>query len=108
MPHNDTSSRPTRVLLVDDSPVNQKLLAGLLARRNCDVTVADNGEQSVHKMEEAEFDVVLMDVEMPVMDGLTATRLIRRTENAKSKRTPIVAVTAGVDHDRCLKAGMDG
>lgn len=95
------------VLLVDDSVVNQKLLSGFLNRYPCTVTVADNGEQAVEQVLQQEFDVVLMDVQMPVMDGLEATQLIRRQEAASDKHTPIIAVTAGVDRQPCLEAGMD-
>lgn len=107
MLHSAMPSAPTRVLLVEDSLVNQKLLTGLLAGHKFDVTLAINGEESVRKMEEEEFDVVLMDVQMPIMDGLTATRLIRRYEAGTKKHTPILAVTAGMDRDSCLDAGMD-
>jgi CheY-like chemotaxis protein len=97
---------PLRVLLVEDSLVNQKLLTGLLERWNCAVTLATNGQQAVQKYAEDEFDVVLMDIQMPVMDGLTATRLIRQQEGTM-KRTPIVAITAGMDRQSCLDAGVD-
>ena len=98
---------PLRVLLVEDSPVNQMLLTGLLERRNCAVTLAINGQQAVHAMAKDEFDLVLMDIQMPIMDGLTATRLIRQREAGTRKHTPIVAVTAGMDRQTCLDAGVD-
>ena len=96
-----------RVLLVEDSHVNQQLLTQILLRQDCLVTVAGNGEEAVQRFAEQAFDVVLMDVQMPVMDGLTATRMIRNHENGIGKRTPIIAVTAGVDRESCLQAGMD-
>ena len=95
------------VLLVDDSLVNQKLLTGLLRGSGVCVTLANNGQQAVDAVAERDFDAVLMDVEMPVMDGLTATRLIRQREANGSKRTMIIGVTDGADRDTCLRAGMD-
>ena len=100
-------SDPLRVLLVEDSLVNQKLLIAMLDLRNCVVTVAVNGQEALNRMAEDEFDVVLMDVEMPVMDGLTATRLIRDQEAGTTRHIPILAVTAGIDRQTCLEAGMD-
>ena len=107
MPYTMTPATALRVLIVEDSPINQKLLLGLLEGRNCQLTLANNGQEAVSKLESAQFDVVLMDVQMPVMDGLTATRLIRRREAGTARHTPIVAVTAGVERRRCLEAGMD-
>ena len=69
--------------------------------------MACNGEEGVEKFAERSFDVVLMDVQMPVMDGLTATRIIRHHETGTGKHTPIIAVTAGMDRESCLQAGMD-
>ena len=102
-----THAPPLRVLLVEDSLFNQRLLLGLLHLRNYCVTVATDGQQAVDRMAEEEFDVVLMDVQMPVMDGLAATRLIRQQEAGTTKHTPILAVTAGMDRQSCLEAGMD-
>ncbi len=101
------TASPLRVLLVEDSLVNQKLLISLLEQRNCAVTLAANGEQAVHELAENDYDVVLMDMQMPVMDGLTATRRIRQQEAGTIKHTPIIAVTAGVDRQSCLEAGVD-
>jgi CheY-like chemotaxis protein len=96
-----------RVLVVEDSPVNQKLLSLLLQSQGCHVTVAANGEEAVNQFALHPFDLVLMDVQMPIMDGLTATRIIRRRETGTGKHAPIIAVTAGFDRDSCLEAGMD-
>ena len=103
------NSRPSalRVLVVEDCLVNRQLLTALLSRLSCDISTAVDGKSAVEKFREEEFDVVLMDVQMPVMDGLTATRLIRKQEAGTEKRTPIVAITAGMDRQRCLDAGMD-
>ncbi len=96
-----------QALLVEDSLTNQILLTHILDSLGFDVTTADNGEEGVEKFAEQSFDVVLMDVQMPVMDGLTATRIIRNHETGTGRRTRIIAVTAGVDRESCLQAGMD-
>jgi CheY-like chemotaxis protein/HPt (histidine-containing phosphotransfer) domain-containing protein len=98
-----------RILLAEDSIMNQKLALGLLGADH-DVTVASDGRQAVNLVEQESFDVVLMDVQMPVMDGLEATRLIRGQERSTDRHVPIVAMTAHAmkgDRERCLAAGMD-
>jgi two-component system, sensor histidine kinase and response regulator len=98
------------VLLVEDNKVNQMLAVALLKKRRHDVTVADDGRQAVELVRRFDFDVVLMDVQMPEMDGLEATRLIRRMEASSARRIPIIAVTAHTmeeDRQACLDAGMD-
>jgi CheY-like chemotaxis protein/HPt (histidine-containing phosphotransfer) domain-containing protein len=98
------------ILLVEDNAVNQKLVVRLLENMGHRVTVADNGALAVSKVEAHPFDVVLMDLQMPVMDGLTATAAIRERERSGGRRTPIVALTANAlkgDRERCLEAGMD-
>ena len=102
---------PLRLLLVEDNPTNQKLTVRLLQRRGHQVEVAGNGQEAVGMLEDHRFDMVLMDVQMPVMDGMQATAAIRRREAATGGRVPIVAMTAHAMHgyrDRCLAAGMDG
>jgi CheY-like chemotaxis protein/HPt (histidine-containing phosphotransfer) domain-containing protein len=100
------------VLLVEDNAVNQKVAVRFLERMGCKVRVADNGAEGVKAWQEGPFDIVLMDLQMPVMDGLTATRKIRELEREKSVRTtPIVALTANAmsgQLERCLEAGMNG
>jgi two-component system, sensor histidine kinase and response regulator len=99
-----------RVLLVEDNVVNQMLAVALLKRRRHEVTVADDGRQAVELVRRSDFDVVLMDVQMPDMDGLEATRLIRGMEASSARRVPIIAVTAHTmeeDRQACLDAGMD-
>jgi PAS domain S-box-containing protein len=99
-----------KVLLVEDNAVNQKVAQRFLERLGCEVELAENGEQSVRAWEGGQFDVVLMDIQMPVMDGYTATRLIREKE-CVGRHTPIVALTANAltgQLERCLGAGMDG
>jgi CheY-like chemotaxis protein len=103
--------RLLRVLLAEDTPANQKLLTYILSKRGHVVHVACDGRQAVEAVEQCDFDVVLMDVQMPVMDGLMATRAIRNLAVPTKARVPIIALTAHAlmgDVDRCLDAGMDG
>ena len=102
--------RRLRVLLAEDNPVNQALVVCRLEQRGHTVVVTGNGRDTVRAWEEQVFDVVFMDVQMPEMDGLEATALIRSREQGRQRRTPIVALTAHAfqsDRDRCLAAGMD-
>ncbi len=100
------------VLLVEDNAVNQKVAVRFLERMGCKVRVADNGAEGVKAWRDGRFDIVLMDLQMPVMDGLTATRRIREIEQDLGRRTtPIVALTANAmsgQLERCLEAGMNG
>jgi two-component system sensor histidine kinase/response regulator len=107
---------PMRVLLVEDSIVNQRLALGLLNRWGHSVTVAGNGVEAVLQVSQSEFDFILMDIQMPEMDGLEATRLIRvredqyRSEGKTDRHVPIIALTAHAmkgDREACLEAGMD-
>jgi signal transduction histidine kinase/DNA-binding response OmpR family regulator len=98
-----------RVLLVEDNAVNQKIAATYLKRLGCEVEIAPDGEQAVRACRARSYDLVLMDMQMPVMDGLEATRLIRAAETG-GRRTPIVALTADAmmgARERCLEAGVD-
>jgi two-component system sensor histidine kinase/response regulator len=100
-----------RVLLAEDNLVNQRVAVLLLQKRGYDVTVVGDGRQAVEAYREAHFDVVLMDVQMPEMDGFEALKAIRTLEGESGQRTPVVALTAHAmaeDRDRCLAAGMDG
>jgi signal transduction histidine kinase/ActR/RegA family two-component response regulator len=104
-------SRELSILLVDDNPVNQKVVAQLLARRGHNVAVAGNGREAIETAAERRFDVILMDLQMPVMGGLEAAAILRKQERARGRRTPIIALTAHAaaeDRERCLAAGMDG
>jgi CheY-like chemotaxis protein len=95
-----------RVLVADDDPGNQKLAKRLLERLGFDVTTASDGAQAVEKAENCDFDIIFMDVQMPIMDGLKATRLLRQ----KKITTPVIALTAHAfeeDKARCFEAGCD-
>jgi signal transduction histidine kinase/ActR/RegA family two-component response regulator len=100
-----------RVLVADDNPVNQKIAQLLLRKRKLVVTLADDGRQAVEAFEAHAFDLVLMDVQMPEMNGFEAVAAIRALEHTQGRRhTPIVAVTAHAmagDREKCLEAGMD-
>jgi len=99
-----------KVLLVEDHPVNQKVAQKLLERLGLTVDVAENGEVALDKLREQPYAMVLMDCQMPVLDGYSATRRLREIENGQGKRTPVIAMTAHAmsgDRERCLQAGMD-
>jgi CheY-like chemotaxis protein len=109
------AGKPLDVLIAEDHPINQKLLRLTLEKRGHRVTVVSNGAEALQALDDhgntpPRFDVVLMDLMMPVMDGLEATRRIRQMESGSGRHIPIVAVTAcAMDSDRtaCFEAGMD-
>lgn len=95
-----------RILLVEDVSMNQELAIEILSKKGVQVSVANNGQEGINALQEAPFDVVLMDMQMPVMDGCQATQIIRETE----QRLPIIAMTANAmagDKQKCLAAGMN-
>jgi len=100
-----------RVLVVEDNPVNQKLLDLMLRQFGYEAVFAENGEQGVARFQQESFDLILMDIQMPVMDGFAATERIRGIEKEQGlSRVPIIAVTAHVldgYREKCLEAGMD-
>ncbi|MCH2183098.1 MAG: response regulator, partial [Mariniblastus sp.] len=101
---------PLNILVAEDNLVNQKLAVGLLEKYGHTVSVAANGKLAVDAYASENFDLVLMDVQMPEMDGITATREIRKLDSVKGIRTPIIAMTAHAmpsDRERCVAAGMD-
>src|SRR5215472_15053897 len=105
------SGRSLRVLLAEDIPVNQTLAMRILERLGHKVQVANNGKEVLRRFQAEEFDLILMDVQMPEMDGLEATSAIRAAESGTGKHVPIVAMTAHAmkgDREKCLGAGMDG
>jgi len=102
--------RPLKVLLAEDDPVNATMTSALLTRLGHAVELVGDGDLAVRRLREASFDLVFMDVEMPSLDGLEATRLIRRGEQGTGRHLPIVALTANAmkgDDLKCLSAGMD-
>jgi PAS domain S-box-containing protein len=102
--------RPLRLLLVEDTAINRELVAAILAPFDIEITTAEDGVQGVEAFRAGVFDLVLMDVQMPVMDGLTAARRIRALPIPAAATTPIVAMTANVLPDqiaKCVEAGMD-
>lgn len=108
-----TPARPRRtlsVLVVEDTHANQQVVSVLLKKRGHSVTVAQNGREAVEKCRDDSFDVILMDIQMPIMDGYQATASIRQLDGDGSSRVPIVAMTAHAmrgDRERCLASGMD-
>jgi CheY-like chemotaxis protein len=99
------------VLVAEDNTVNQMVMQRLLHKRGHRVVIAGSGKAALDALEAQRFDLILMDVQMPELDGLEATREIRRREEGQPQRTPIVALTAHAmsgDRERCLAAGMDG
>src|SRR2546428_2790048 len=111
-PGAETSSQRLHVLVAEDNPVNQRLIVRLLEKMGHIPIVAHNGQEAVEAYESRPFDAALMDVQMPVMDGLAATMAIRESEarHPGGRRLPIMALTAFAmrgDRERCLAAGMD-
>jgi signal transduction histidine kinase/CheY-like chemotaxis protein/HPt (histidine-containing phosphotransfer) domain-containing protein len=99
-----------QVLLAEDNPVNQEVAKAMLAQLGVRVRVAENGEKALELLATHDFDLVLMDCQMPVLDGYQATAAIRESETDGSARLPVIALTANAmegDRDRCLTAGMD-
>ena len=103
-------TEPLRVLLAEDNLVNQRVATRLLEKRGHRVTTAATGQEALACLDRERFHVILMDVQMPGMDGLETTAVIRKREGSTGTRTPIIALTARTmkgDRERCLEAGMD-
>lgn len=101
---------PVRILLAEDNPTNQKLMSALLRRKGWQVEIAANGVKALELLQAGKYDLVLMDMHMPGMDGLETTRRFRETESGGDTYTPILAMTASAfqeDREKCLEAGMD-
>jgi CheY-like chemotaxis protein len=105
-PHDPAHIRP-RVLVVEDSPVIRQVAVRQLARFAVDVDYAANGKEALRLFHLHSFSLVLMDIQMPEMDGLEATRKMRALEKNTGKHTPIIAITASDTKQHCLAAGMD-
>ena len=108
--HSKETSGKMEILVAEDNLINQKLATYMLTNLGHKVVIAANGQEALDKFRAGNFDVILMDVQMPVMDGFEATQLIRAVEKESGSRTPIVALTAHAmkgDRERCLEAGMD-
>lgn len=96
-----------KILVVEDNLINQELLSEILERLQCSVDVADNGKVALEKIGQNKYDLILMDIQMPEMDGIEATKNIRKT----SQVIPIIAITASIfhsDQNECTEAGMNG
>jgi CheY-like chemotaxis protein len=109
-PVAEMASRPIRVLLVEDNPVNQKVATRILEKLGCGVDLAVNGAEAVTMTSESCYDLILMDCQMPELDGYEATAAIRQRAAGSGRHTPIVAMTANAmvgDREKCLAAGMD-
>ena len=102
--------RVLHVLVAEDTPANQKLARHVLGSRGHNIEIAENGRQALGLIQQQDFDVVLMDVQMPEMDGFQATAAIRKLDDPRKAKLPIIAMTAHAlkgDQERCLAAGMD-
>jgi CheY-like chemotaxis protein len=105
------AGRSLRILLAEDNLVNQLLASRLLEKRGHKVVTAGNGREALKQLESERFDLLLMDVQMPEIDGFEATAIIRKEEESTGKHLPIIAMTAHAmegDREHCLAAGMDG
>ena len=104
------SDEKLSILVAEDQPINQRIIVQLLCKKGWEVTTANNGLEAVLKAHEQAFDLILMDVMMPEMDGFEATRLIREDSTGKNQQTKIIALTANAmkgDKENCLAAGMN-
>ncbi len=105
-----TTSRPLSLLVAEDTPANQKVVQAIFEKRGHRVTIAGNGREAVDRLMQGDFDAILMDVQMPKMDGYQATQAIRQLDDTRLALIPIVAMTAHAmreDMQRCLDSGMD-
>lgn len=101
---------PLKILVVDDNSINLRVTTGILNKENHTTLTAQNGEEAVEMVKEDNFDIILMDMEMPVMDGIEATTIIRQLDDPIKANVPIIAMTANVveeDIEQCRKAGMN-
>jgi len=104
------ASQSLRLLLAEDNLINQKVALGMLEKMGHELTIANNGREAVDIFSKGRFDLVLMDIQMPEMDGFEATKLIRQQQQQSGTKVPIIAMTAHAmsgDREKCLSAGMD-
>lgn len=106
-PDSPAAAPRLSVLLVEDSLVQRQFAAAVLQQRHCAVQLARNGVEALDAMASRSFDLVLLDIDLPVLDGLGAVTAIRQRERAAGVRTRVVALTATADRAACLDAGMD-
>lgn len=103
--------KPMKILLVEDNKINQKLMMFNFTKMGFNISISDDGKQAVEECRNNYYDIILMDVMMPIMDGYQATEEIRRYQKMKGQHSFIIGLTSNVyDHDKehCLNAGMDG
>ncbi len=99
-----------KILVAEDNEANQFLIKAITRAEDWEITLVDDGEQAINAYKKDRFDLILMDVQMPVLNGYEATRMIREMEAEKGIHTPIIALTAYAmksDKDQCIEAGMD-
>ncbi len=109
-PEVEEHAKQLKVLLAEDNPVNQKMIARILEKMGYGVSLACNGKEAINKWQKDYHDIILMDIQMPEMDGFEATATIREYEKQSGVHVPIIAVTANVmngDREKCIEAGMD-
>ncbi len=103
-------TNPLSVLLVEDNFLNQKLIYLNLTKLGFQIEIANNGKEALDKLEDTQYDLILMDLMMPVMDGLETTIQIRELEKSTGRHTPIIGLTANTydaDREKCINHGMD-
>ena len=106
-PHAPESLKGLNILVVEDNKVSQIMAKSMLMTRGMLVDIAENGEIAVKMVNHKRYDIVLMDIQMPVMDGYESARTIRAQEDLYSKNLPIIAVTATLDGEMILASGMN-
>lgn len=106
-PQRHPARQVLQVLVAEDGLVNRRLAHGLLTKEGHQVTLADNGAQALSQLRQERYDVVLMDIDMPVMNGLAATVALRHHERKTGQYTPVIALTSNTNREECFAAGMD-
>ncbi|AFM39704.1 CheY-like receiver domain-containing protein [Desulfosporosinus acidiphilus SJ4] len=107
---NNRQKKPLKLLIVEDDEINRMVMEKIAIRKGWEVLLAENGEVAVDIYQKLEFEVIIMDCQMPILDGFKATRAIRQLESNSGTHIPIIALTANTlegDREKCLNAGMD-